>query len=107
MPFGRYYGSVDTTPLFVVLAGAYLRAHRRPRAHPSDSGRPSSAALGWIDDYGDRDGDGFIEYARGAGRAASPTRAGRTATTPSSTPTAASPTGPIALVEVQGYAFAA
>ena len=34
VPFGRYYGSVDATPLFVMLAGALLRAHRRPRDDP-------------------------------------------------------------------------
>ena len=34
VPFGRYYGSVDATPLFVMLAGGLLRAHRRSRARP-------------------------------------------------------------------------
>ena len=33
LPFGRYYGGVDTTPLFIMLAGAYARAHRRSRLH--------------------------------------------------------------------------
>ena len=36
VPFGRYYGSVDATPLFVMLAGAYYRAHRRPRRSSSE-----------------------------------------------------------------------
>jgi glycogen debranching enzyme len=63
VPFGRYYGSIDSTPLFVLLASRYflrtgdqitIRAlwpHLR-------------AALEWIDRYGDRDGDGFVEYYR-------------------------------------------
>ena len=43
VPFGRYYGSVDATPLFVMLAGAYYRAHRRPRLRRPICGRTSSA----------------------------------------------------------------
>lgn len=63
VPFRRYYGSVDSTPLFVMLAGAYyertgdLATVRR--LWPN-----IEAALLWIDDYGDRDGDGFVEYGR-------------------------------------------
>lgn len=63
VPFGRYYGTVDATPLFVALAGAYWR-----RTGDLDFVRalwPNVvAALDWIDRYGDRDGDGFVEYAR-------------------------------------------
>ena len=61
VPFRRYYGSVDATPLFVMLAGAYLERTddletvRRLWPH-------IEAALDWIDRYGDRDGDGFVEY---------------------------------------------
>lgn len=63
IPFGRYYGSIDATPLFVVLAGSYyirtgdLEFIRGLWPHVQ-------AALAWIDDYGDIDGDGFIEYER-------------------------------------------
>jgi glycogen debranching enzyme len=105
IPFGRYYGSADATPLFVMLAGAYYRA-----SGDLDFVRliwPNvEAALGWIDTYGDIDGDGFVEYARreatgllhqgwkdsqdsvfhADGRAA---------------------TLPIALCEIQGYVYAA
>lgn len=63
VPFRRYYGSVDSTPLFVMLAGAYLQ-----RSGDLETLRGLwpriEAALGWIDDYGDRDGDGFVEYGR-------------------------------------------
>ncbi|MBV9201748.1 MAG: amylo-alpha-1,6-glucosidase, partial [Alphaproteobacteria bacterium] len=63
VPFARYYGSVDATPLFVVLAGEYFR-----RTGDLDTVRelwPNiEAALNWIDTYGDPDGDGFVEYQR-------------------------------------------
>ncbi|MCA1585128.1 MAG: hypothetical protein LC791_10295 [Acidobacteria bacterium] len=63
VPFGRYYGSVDATPLFVVLAGRYF-----DRTHDLALLRtiwPNLlAAVRWMDEFGDRDRDGFIEYAR-------------------------------------------
>ncbi|NPC57537.1 amylo-alpha-1,6-glucosidase [Caenimonas soli] len=63
IPFGRYYGSVDSTPLFLVLAAAYWRRTGDTvlirRIWPN-----ILAALEWIDRYGDADGDGFVEYAR-------------------------------------------
>ncbi|ROZ75688.1 amylo-alpha-1,6-glucosidase [Ramlibacter sp. WS9] len=63
IPFGRYYGSVDSTPLFLVLAGAYL--HRTGDAGLIRAIWPNIlAALQWIDQWGDADGDGFVEYAR-------------------------------------------
>jgi glycogen debranching enzyme len=63
VPFGRYYGSVDATPLYVMLAAAYLRrtgdlTFIRTLAPHVDH------ALGWIERDGDTDGDGFVEYAR-------------------------------------------
>jgi glycogen debranching enzyme len=63
MPFGPYYGSLDSTPLFLVLLGETfnwtgdeeLVAELLPNAY---------AALDWIDKYGDLDGDGFVEFQR-------------------------------------------
>jgi glycogen debranching enzyme len=67
VPYARYYGSIDSTPLYLVLAGEYLR-ETGDRAF-IDSIRPNIArALEWIDQWGDRDGDGFVEY-----QAATPT----------------------------------
>jgi glycogen debranching enzyme len=61
IPFGRYYGSVDSTPLFVMLAGAYYR--RTADAAFIEGLWPHlQAALAWIDRYGDVDRDGFVEY---------------------------------------------
>ena len=63
VPFGRYYGSIDATPLFLLLLGEYFR--RTGDLETVRSLWPNAeAALAWIDDYGDRDGDGFIEYHR-------------------------------------------
>ncbi len=63
MPFGPYYGSVDATPLWLILlsetfnwtADEQLVQDMLPHAY---------RALDWIDHYGDLDGDGFIEYQR-------------------------------------------
>jgi glycogen debranching enzyme len=63
VPFGRYYGSVDATPLFVILAGAYTD-RVDDRAFLEQLWPHLERALVWIDEYGDRDGDGFVEYAR-------------------------------------------
>jgi glycogen debranching enzyme len=61
--FPRYYGSIDSTPLYLVLLAETWRwtddasFARRMR-------EPALRALEWIDRYGDRDGDGFVEYSR-------------------------------------------
>ncbi|HEY8491459.1 MAG TPA: amylo-alpha-1,6-glucosidase [Dehalococcoidia bacterium] len=63
LPMSPYYGTVDATPLYVLLASEYWRWTR-------DDGllrelRPVlEDALAWIDTYGDRDADGYVEYAR-------------------------------------------
>jgi len=63
VPFRRYYGSIDSTPLFVMLAGAYLE-----RTGDIEAIRALwphiEAALDWIERDGDRDGDGYVEYGR-------------------------------------------
>jgi glycogen debranching enzyme len=105
VPFGKYYGSVDATPLFIMLAGAYFdRTADRPtleRLWPN-----IERALRWIDNYGDVDGDGFVEYARHSGKGL--VQQGWKDSNDSvfhTDGTIASP--PIALCEVQGYVYAA
>jgi glycogen debranching enzyme len=105
IPFLRYYGTVDATPLFVLLAGRYYE--RTGDVATLKGLWPNIvAALGWIDGPGDPDGDGFVEYhsQREDGlvnqgwkdSADSVFHAdGRLAE------------GPIALVEVQAYVYAA
>jgi glycogen debranching enzyme len=105
VPFGRYYGSIDATPLFLLLLGEYFR-----RTGDLDTVRSlwpnAEAALGWIDNYGDRDGDGFVEYYRQTKEGLANQgwkdsfdaifhRDGRLAE------------GPIALCEVQAYVYGA
>jgi glycogen debranching enzyme len=105
IPFGRYYGSVDATPLFVLLAGAYYE--RTGDRILVESIWPNvERALRWIDTYGDADGDGFVEYAR-----RSPSGLVQQGWKDShdsvfhADGTLAE--GPIALCEVQGYVYAA
>jgi glycogen debranching enzyme len=105
MPFGPYYGSVDSTPLWLILlsetfnwtADEQLVRDMLPHAY---------RALEWIDSYGDLDGDGFVEYQRRSPKGlvnqgwkdswdAIMHRDGEVAKTP------------IALCEVQGYVYEA
>jgi glycogen debranching enzyme len=105
VPFGHYYGTADATPLFVMLAHRYFE-RTGDRAFVDRLWPNLVAALTWMQTWGDLDGDGFIEYARRSetglvqqgwkdsydavfhadGELAEP---------------------PIALCEVQGYAYAA
>jgi glycogen debranching enzyme len=61
--FDRYYGSVDATPLFLILLSETWR-WTDDADLVQELREPALAALHWIDEYGDRDGDGFVEYAR-------------------------------------------
>jgi len=61
--FDRYYGTVDATPLFLILLSEVWR-WTDDAALVEDLREPALAALRWIDEHGDRDGDGFVEYER-------------------------------------------
>jgi len=61
VPFGRYYGSVDSTPLFLILAGAYF-TRTGDAEFIRTIWKSIEAALTWIDKCADLDGDGFYEY---------------------------------------------
>ena len=105
IPFGRYYGSADATPLFVVLAHAYYQ--RTGDLAFIDRLWPNLlAALDWMAGDGDPDRDGFIEYARRS--AIGLVQQGWKDSWDSvfhADGTLAEP--PIALCEIQGYAYAA
>ena len=103
LPHTPYYGSVDSTPLWLILLGATFDwtgdRDLVDRLWPN-----AMAALDWIDRYGDLDGDGFVEYERKSPRGllnqgwkdssdAIRDRDGRECR------------APIALAEVQGYVF--
>jgi glycogen debranching enzyme len=105
IPFGRYYGSVDSTPLFIMLAGALYE-----RTADLDFIRALwphiDMALSWIDLFGDLDGDGFVEYQRRSSKGL--LHQGWKDSSDSvfhADGTLAEP--PIALCEVQGYVYSA
>jgi glycogen debranching enzyme len=105
VPFGRYYGSVDSTPLFVMLARAYYQ--RTADREFLDRIWPNiGAALEWMATSGDPDGDGFLDYSRktDAGLLNQGWKDSHDSIFHSDGRTA---DGPIALCEVQGYAHAA
>lgn len=105
MPFARYYGSVDATPLFVHLAGAYYE-RTGDRDFVEAIWPNVEAALAWIERYGDRDGDGFVEYSRQS--ADGLLHQGWKDSDDAIFHDDGSPArGPIALCEVQAYAYAA
>jgi glycogen debranching enzyme len=62
-PQSPYYGSNDVTPLFLILLDEYERWTGDKQLVASLEGR-ARAALRWIDEFGDRDGDGYLEYER-------------------------------------------
>jgi len=63
VPFGCYYGSIDSTPLFIALAGQYWQ-HTGDHQTIDAIWPNIEAALAWMERYGDADGDGFLEYRR-------------------------------------------
>ena len=105
VPFRHYYGTVDATPLFVWLAGLYhertgdLQAARQLWPHVE-------RALAWIDTDGDRDGDGFVEYGRRNADGLA-NQGWKDSFDSIFHADGALADTPIALVEVQGYVFAA
>jgi len=105
VPFGCYYGSVDATPLFVVLAGLY--AERTGDYGTIEELWPAiEAALGWMDGPADADRDGFLEYYRMSeeGLANQGWKDSHDAICHADGHLA---DGPIALAEVQGYVYMA
>lgn len=103
--FGRYYGSIDSTPLFVLLAAEYYRwtadLELMRELQPA-----LNAALVWIDRYGDMDGDGYLEYKRKAARGLD-NQGWKDSGDAIMDEKGALLEPPIALVEVQGYVYAA
>jgi glycogen debranching enzyme len=105
VPFGLYYGTVDATPLFVLLAGLYAE-RTDDRETIAELWPNIEAALTWIDGLGDPDQDGFVEYRRASelGLANQGWKDSQDAIFHADGRLAE---GHIALAEVQGYVFAA
>jgi len=105
VPFGRYYGSADSTPLFVLLAAYYFE--RTGDLETMHALWPHiQAALAWIDEYGDQDGDGFVEYFR-EGKDGLVNQGWKDSSDSIMHADGSLAQGPIALCEVQGYVYAA
>ena len=105
VPFARYYGTVDATPLFILLAGAYYD-YTGDRGFIQTLWSHIDLALQWIDNFGDVDGDGFVEYARHGSRGL--IQQGWKDSHDSIFHADGSlAEAPIALCEVQGYVYAA
>jgi glycogen debranching enzyme len=104
VPFRQYYGTVDATPLFLFLAAAYFE-RTNDLGFMRNLWPHLEMGMGWIDRYGDRDQDGFVEYStesqglRQQGWKDSPESVFHADGTLAK--------GPIALCEVQAYVFAA
>ena len=105
VPFDRYYGSVDATPLFVMLAGAYLQ-RTGDLAFIRCHWPAIEAALRWIDGDGDPDRDGFVEYG-GTVHSGLLNQGWKDSADSIFHADGALARGPIALVEVQAYVYAA
>jgi glycogen debranching enzyme len=105
IPFGKYYGSVDATPLFVILAGAYYD-RTADRDFVGGLWPHVERALSWIDTYGDPDGDGLCEYARQSSHGLV-SQGWKDSFDAIFHADGSLAEGPIALVEVQGYVYAA
>ncbi len=105
VPFAQYYGSVDATPLFVLLAGLYVDRTGDDETL-AELWPAIEAALHWVDGAGDPDGDGFVEYQRASeqGLANQGWKDSYDAIFHADGTLAE---GYIALAEVQGYVFAA
>jgi glycogen debranching enzyme len=100
-----YYGSIDATPLFVVLLGELdqwgLAEEVMARLLPH-----ADRALAWIEEFGDRDGDGFVEYQRATTRGLA-NQGWKDSFDGVSFADGTLADPPIALCEVQGYVYAA
>lgn len=105
VPFAQYYGSVDSTPLFVLLAGLYLE-RTGDEATLRELWPAVEAGLQWIDGPGDPDRDGFVEYQRATEQGLR-NQGWKDSFDAIFHADGTLAEGDIALAEVQGYVFAA
>lgn len=105
VPFGRYYGSIDSTPLFLWLLGRCIittgNLELAERLWPN-----VERAFEWIERWGDRDGDGYVEYVRATPRGLA-NQGWKDSDDAVSHADGRLANPPIALCEVQAYVFAA
>ena len=102
LPFSRYYGSIDSTLLYLLAMYEYWKNHGDDmfvKMHISNI----IAALNWIEEYGDVDGDGYVEYRRGVLK----NQGWKDSDEALMDEEGNLPEGPIALAEVQAYFYGA
>ncbi|MFC5404503.1 glycogen debranching N-terminal domain-containing protein [Cohnella soli] len=105
VPFAPYYGSIDSTPLFVLLAAEY--SHWTGDTATVEELLPNlERALAWIDQYGDRDGDGWVEYYQESSKGIA-NQGWKDSADSVVHADGAFAEAPIALIEVQGYVYQA
>ncbi|GGO53157.1 aminotransferase [Streptomyces daqingensis] len=111
VPYGRYYGTVDSTPLFLVLLSAHHERTQKEGAADSAGGRPlalrlerqARAAVDWMFDHGGLERHGYLAYHAHEGGLANQNwkdSPGAVCTTDGTRPT-----GAVMVAEVQGYAY--
>jgi glycogen debranching enzyme len=105
VPFGRYYGSIDSTPLFLWLLGRCV-ATTGNLAFAEELWPNAERALEWIERWGDRDGDGYLEYINKTPRGLA-NQGWKDSFDAISHANGELARAPIALAEVQGYVYAA
>ena len=105
VPFGRYYGSIDSTPLFLWLLGRCV-ATTGNLAFAEELWPNAERALEWIERWGDRDGDGYVEYINKTPRGLA-NQGWKDSFDAISHANGELASPPIALAEVQGYVYAA
>lgn len=103
VPHSQYYGTIDATPLFIILLWEAYQWTGETKL--LDQFLPyAEAAVGWLDDYGDLDGDGFVEYKRRSRRGLR-NQGWKDSGDSISFADGRLAKGPIALSEVQGYVY--
>lgn len=105
VPFGQYYGGVDTTPLFIMLAGEYER-RTADRTVVDSIWQALLAAIHWIEGRMQSSPTGFLDYARGE-TSGLVNQSWKDSHDSMFHADGSFPVGPIAVAEVQGYAYAA
>ncbi|MCD9024512.1 amylo-alpha-1,6-glucosidase [Cohnella silvisoli] len=105
VPFAPYYGSIDSTPLFIVLAAEH--AHWTGDTETISRLMPNiEKALAWIDEFGDRDKDGMVEYYQESSKGIA-NQGWKDSADSVVHDNGEFAAAPIALVEVQGYIYQA
>jgi glycogen debranching enzyme len=103
-PHSPYYGSADSTPLFLIVLDEYER-WTGDQATIKELEPAARAALEWIEKHGDLDGDGFIEYSTRNPQTGLENQCWKDSWNSILYPDGTLATGPRAVCEIQGYAY--